>query len=156
MEEVRTRIIDRLNADAAQRSALVPGGVHPGRIRPGSGPGATPDAFFVALGDPAGIVQLRPALSVIGPNEVEPPDGPGTLRNGFVRIFAYVPDDAAGRAKLDPIDAWLLARLDGWQTTLGSGRALTVQALELSEALGSDEIGGALVRFRRFVCEYLR
>lgn len=157
MEEVRTRTIGRLEGDAANAALLVPGGIHPTSIRPGRGPGSTPQAFEQ---DASGIAHLRPALSIIGPNEVDPPDGPlegsPRLRNGFIRLFVYVPHTPAGRGMLDGIDDWVMARLDGWQTTLDNGHGLTLTALELSEALPSDEIEGALVRFRRLVAEYLR
>jgi hypothetical protein len=161
MQEIRRRIVERLTADGTLYPSLVPGGIYDRPIKAGQGQGSTPAAFYITPGDPARIVRLHPSIVILGPNEVDPPSGPvddavTVLRNGFLRLFYYVPATATGKTLLDQIDARVRWLLHGWQPTLDVGYPLTLTALELSEPLDSDEFPGNLVCYRRFVGEYLR
>jgi hypothetical protein len=161
MQEVRTAIVTRLATDAALYPALVPGGVYDRPLKQGQGQGTTPDAFWIKPSDPARIVRLRESIVVLGPNEVDPPSGPVApnepvvLRNGFLRIFYYVPATATGKTALDAIDRRVRQLLEGWQAQLGDG-PLTVNILEMTEPLEDEQFEGSLVCYRRVVGEYLR
>ena len=161
MQEIRTAIITRLMNDPALYPTLVPGGIYDRPLKEGKDQGATPAVWYVDPADPARIKRLRNSIVVLGPNEVDPPDGlvsttDEVLRNGFVRLFYYVPATATGKEALDQIDARVWADLAGWQVPLSNGYTLTTTMLELSEPLDSDEFPGALVCYRRVVGEYLR
>lgn len=163
MQAIRTAIVARLNSlDAALVPGLVPGGIYDRPLKAGSGQGATPAAFWIDPSDPARIVRVRESIVVLGPNEVDPTSGPvvanepAVLRNGFLRLFYYVPATATGKANLDAIDARVWAALSNWQVNLDTGYTLTTELLEMSEPLESDEFPGTLVCYRRVVGEYLR
>lgn len=161
MQEIRTAIVARLKTDTALYPTLVPGDIYDRPLRAGQGQGATPAAFWIDPNDPARIVRLRESIVVLGPNEVDPPDGlvstaDEVLRNGFIRLFYYVPATATGKDNIDRIDARVWANLAGWQANLSTGHTLTTTMLELSEPLDSDEFPGSLVCYRRVVGEYLR
>jgi hypothetical protein len=161
MQAIRTAILNRLQGDATLYPGLVPGGIWDRPIRAGQGQGSTPAAFWIKPDDPARIVRLRESIVILGPNEVDPPSGPiapnepVVLRNGFLRLFYYVPATATGKTALDAIDRRVRQLLEGWQAQLSDG-PLTVNILEMSEPLDSDEFPGNLVCYRRIVGEYLR
>jgi hypothetical protein len=161
MQAIRASIMARLTGDATLYPGLVPGGIYDRPLRAGSGQGATPAAFYVTPGDPARIVRLRESIVILGPDEVDPPDGPmasnepTVLRNGFLRLFYYVPATSAGKTALDAIDRRVRQLLEGWQTSLSDG-PLTVTVLGMTEPLESEDFAGSLVAQRRIVGEYLR
>jgi hypothetical protein len=161
MQEVRTAIVNRLSDDTALYPALVPGGIYDRPLKAGTGQGATPAAFWINPLDPARIVRLRESIVVLGPNEVDPvsgpiaPNEPVVLRNGFLRLFYYVPATAAGKTNLDAIDRRVRQLLESWQAQLSEG-PLTVGVLEMTEPLEDEQFEGSLVCYRRVVGEYLR
>jgi hypothetical protein len=161
MQAIRAAILSRLLGDAVLFPGLVPGGIYDRPLRAGKGQGATPDAFYIAPGDLAGVIRLRESIVILGPDEVDPPDGPmatnepAVLRNGFLRLFYYVPATATGKTALDAIDKRVRQLLEGWQTQVGDG-PLTVTVLGMTEPLESEEFAGNLVAQRRIVGEYLR
>jgi hypothetical protein len=163
MQAIRTTIVARLTNDGTLYPGLVPGGVYDRPLKVGKDAGATPAAFWIKPGDAARIVRLRESIVVMGPNEVDPPDGPArvegepVLRNGFVRLFYYVPATASGKANLDAIDARVRTLLAGWQAALDGGYPATISVLELSDAIDTEEpLPGALMAMRRLAVEYLR
>lgn len=161
-EEVRRRIVERLsNPSNLLYPNLAPGGIYDRKLQREQGPGQTKNVWTVDPADPAKIARLRPAIVVMGPNEVEPPNGPAytedlVLRNGFLRVFMYAPRDAQGKEALDQIDLRVRQLLNGWQTQLSHGYPMTVGALDAVESTDSDEFSDALVTYRRYVAEYLR
>jgi hypothetical protein len=167
VQEIRTLVVNRLKADATLMD-IVLGGVYDRPLRSGKTQGATPDAFYIKPGDAAGIVRVHESIVVLGPNEVASADGPTgvedlRLYNGFLRVYYYVPVDE--KIHLDQMDArvrWLLnpkpewAGGSGWQPALSTGYPLSLEHLELTEALDGEEWLGTLVSYRRFGGEYLR
>jgi hypothetical protein len=161
MQEVRGAIVTRLTNDTALYPTLVPGGIYDRPIKAGTGQGATPSAFWINPLDPARIVRLRESIVVLGPNEVDPvsgptaPNDPVVLRNGFLRLFYYVPATATGKTNLDAIDRRVRQLLEGWQVQLSEG-PMTTNLVEMTEPLEDQQFEGSLVCYRRVVGEYLR
>ena len=162
MQDLRTKVVDRLKADATLYPGLVTGGIFDRALKDGNVPGATPEAFFVDPADPAKIRRLRPSIVVKGPNETSPTDGPietgdpSVLRMGFLRINYYVPATATGKAALDLIDDRVRVLLHGWQVNLTIGYPVTFSFVDLTDADDSDEFPGNIQAVRRVVGEYFR
>jgi len=158
MQEIRRRVVDRLKDPVNDLYPdLVPGGVWDRALKRGeTSPGNTNSAFYK---DPGGIVRLHRTIVVIGPNEVEPVDGPrrgeAILRNGFLRLFYFVEATSSGKEALDQIDVKVWSLLHDHQETLSTGYPMTLSALEMTEPVDS-EWEGSLVCMRRFLAEYLR
>lgn len=158
---VRTAIVDRLKGDPVFYPGLAVGGVYERPLKAGKGEGSTPAAFWVDPGDPAKVIRLREAVVVADGGEVLPSDGPIAVADlrlwqTFPRLFVYVPATSTGKVALDAIDdraRWLLA---GWQAQLAHGYALSLDVLERTAAIESDEFPGSLVCYRRYRGEYLR
>jgi hypothetical protein len=160
MQEIRTIVIDRLKTDGNLYPSLVDGGIYDRKLSKEK-EGGTPAAFAPYPGDLLSLSRVRNSIVILGPNDVDPPDGPVStedfqLRNGFLRVFYYVPAHAQGKIDLDRIDGFTRSRLGGWQTMLSIGTPVFFQALDMVEAMDSDEWDHTLVATRRFLCEWIR
>lgn len=163
--EVRKAVMDRLSGDvgAGSITALVTGKVWDRRIKQ-DGPGKTPGVFIAVPGDPSKEPIMNPAITIFGPNEVTPPDGPVTqvwsgepeLVNGFLTVHYYAHAGDDGKLLLDAIDKRVRFLLDGWQFVLSTGYTCTVTKLERTQSIDSEEFRGNLEQQRRFVAEWLQ
>lgn len=162
MQEIRGKLAARL-VDDSFLMGLIPGGVWDRDLRHGENvPGNTNDAFYISPNDPRRILRLHPTIVVKGGNDVMAISGPiqsedFELRNTFLRLYIYVPANAAGKALLDQIDDRVRWLINGWSTILANGNAVTFNFVDLTEPLEVEEpISGYLVSERRVVGEYLR
>lgn len=164
MQEIRSLIVARLQADGTLYPSMIPGGVWDRPLKPGKGPGNTNAAFWVDPADPAQLVRLRRTIVVTGGSgDVDPPDGllrstDLRLRNTFPQVHYWIDASSAGKTALDAIDARVRFLLDEWQTQLSIGRSLTIVADTMTDTIDGEELGypGSLTAFRRFIGEYLR
>lgn len=90
-------------------TAHFPGGVWEKLPQPGSGPNATPGAYWPAS-DPARAGMMKHTISVIDGGDFDAPNGVARGgRAGYPSVYGYAEDSAEGRAEL----SWL-------HTTLGT------------------------------------
>jgi|SRR5215218_8596533 len=161
MYEITTKVIARLKEPASNLwPGLVTGGIYDRKLSKDK-EGGTPAAFAPYPGDPLAIDRVRNSMVILGPNDVGAPSGPVStedmqLRNGFLRIFYYVPATSTGKTDLDTMDRLTRAALGGYQTMLSIGYPVYFQSLDMVEAMDSDEWEHTKVASRRILCEWLR
>lgn len=157
MYAITTAVLSHLGGDAAL-AALAPGGVYD-RVPKRTQPGATPAAFLPLPGKE--VPRLRETITLFGPNEVLPGDGPVqtgvvVLRLGFLRLYYYVPATASGKVAIDAIDTRVRQLLHDWQLDLAYGATATFAELDSSDLAESDHFPGSKQMIRRYSVEYLR
>lgn len=161
MHEINEIAVARLKDPAnGLYPSLVTGGVYDRKLSKDE-EGGTPAAFAPYPGDVLQIDRVRNSIVVFGPNEVDPPDGPIdtediVLRNGFLRIYYYVPATTDGKHDFDTMDRLTRLTLNRYSQTLSTGYPVFFKALDLVELMDSDEWEYTKVAQRRFLCEWMR
>ena len=161
MDEVRDLVIARLKGDnPTLYPSLLSGGVYNRKLAV-TGAGATDEAFYVQPNDLIKRVRLRESLVIFGPNNVSGTDGAiqtGGIqtRQGYLRMYLYVPATDDGREHFDQIEARIFYLLEGWQAQLSTNYPVTVEHVDTTEPIDSDEFDGALVGIIRYRAEWSR
>lgn len=161
MDEIRDLVITHLkNDNPSLYPTLLTGGIYNRKLAV-TGRGATDEAFYVLANDPIKRVRLRESMVIFGPNNVPGTDGAiatGGIRTrqGYLRLYVYVDATDEGRAKFDQIEARVFTLLEGWQAQLSTNYPVTVEYVDTTEPLDSDEFEGALVGLIRYRAEWSR
>jgi hypothetical protein len=108
--ELQTIIMNALDSESAMLSHF-PGGMFPLLPRAGSGPSATPNAFWTKEENALESGKLKNTIAVLDGGDVPAPNG--AARGGYASyplVYAYIKPDSSGDAALKSLETALFAR----------------------------------------------
>jgi hypothetical protein len=113
--------------------------------RPGTGPGATPNAYYTAAESPTQAGMLKPTIVVLDGGDTPAPNGE-TIQGiqAFPSVYGYVPTTSKGESMLATLQRKLYFHFPrdrgGWYP-LGTGPGVQIQTLERQPLRDGDDFG---------------